>query len=284
MSEGIIIALITAIGSLLGGVIGQIITASATVKAAAIKEKVNLPTSSKEEQPRSWGRMIGGALIGAIATLIILSLLGIFPPDKQNPPTATENPSSTPNTADSNNSLPKLSQADYGNLLYEDTFESDTGVWSLQSGNSIQNGELILSPATSTFPNWSTQYSDFIFETEFRFIDPQSTHYFTAYLRYSDCSAGNCSTQVFVSSASEVAAWHIGSDKKQLMNYTNAPQLDPKASNTLTVIVKGSEFKVYINRVFVRSFTDSAYKSGKVVLDADESPTAVSYIRFYSLP
>ena len=178
----------------------------------------------------------------------------------------------------------QLSNSDFGSLLYEDTFETDAGVWSLQSGNSIQNGELILSPATSTFPNWSTEYSDFIFETEFRFVNPQSTHYFTAYLRYTDCAAGNCSTQVFVSSSSDIAAWHIGPDKKQLMNYTQASQLKLNEPNTLTVVAKGSEFNVYVNRVFVRSFSDASYKSGKVVLDADEAPTAVGYVRIYALP
>ncbi len=68
MSEDIIIALITAIGSLLAGIIGQMIAASATVKAAAIKEKVNqepLPSSSERNNKkgnRFWG-FLGGALI-----------------------------------------------------------------------------------------------------------------------------------------------------------------------------------------------------------------------------
>ena len=68
------------------------------------------------------------------------------------------------------------------------------------------------------------------------------------------------------------------------MNYTHASQLDPNKSNTLTVVVKDNEFKVYVNHIFVRSFSDASYKSGKIVLDADESPTAVGYIRIYSLP
>jgi hypothetical protein len=79
MSEGIIIALITAVGSLLGGIIGQFISASATVTAAKIKGNVNSANSLKDDKPFSWGNILGGALVGAIATLGILFLLGLFP-------------------------------------------------------------------------------------------------------------------------------------------------------------------------------------------------------------
>ena len=90
MSEGIIIALITALGSLLGGIVGQSITASATVRAAQIKEKASQSSFDKDEQtPSSWGRIIVGALLGAIVTLIILFTLGMIPPNVDNPPIAT---------------------------------------------------------------------------------------------------------------------------------------------------------------------------------------------------
>jgi hypothetical protein len=74
MSEGIVIALITAGGSLLGGIIGQFIAASATVKAAQIKEN-----SIKDERKISLGGVFGGAVIGAILTLGVLFFLGFFP-------------------------------------------------------------------------------------------------------------------------------------------------------------------------------------------------------------
>ena len=50
MSEGVLIALITAVGSLLGGIIGQFIAASATVKAAEIKESIKPEASSKNKK------------------------------------------------------------------------------------------------------------------------------------------------------------------------------------------------------------------------------------------
>jgi hypothetical protein len=83
MSEGIIIALITAFGSLLGGIIGQIITASATIEAAKIKEKINL---SPNGENNAWRRVVFGAIIGAVVTLIILFSLGMIPPKSESQP------------------------------------------------------------------------------------------------------------------------------------------------------------------------------------------------------
>ncbi len=90
MSEGIVIALITALGSLFGGIIGQLITASATIKAATIKEKVNQTSISKDENSRSWNGILTGALIGASSTLVVIYLIGSLPSQRDAPePTPT---------------------------------------------------------------------------------------------------------------------------------------------------------------------------------------------------
>lgn len=84
MSEGIIIALITAIGSLVGGVAGQFIVASATVKAAMIKEGGNFASTTADEKSFSWSGVFGGAVIGAVFTLVVLFFLGFFPVSQTN--------------------------------------------------------------------------------------------------------------------------------------------------------------------------------------------------------
>lgn len=85
MTEGITIAIITAIGSLLGGVIGQIIVAYATIKAATIKGNGNqtssLPTIAPEKQKNSrfQGFWIGASLM-AIVIIGFFKVTGYIPP------------------------------------------------------------------------------------------------------------------------------------------------------------------------------------------------------------
>jgi hypothetical protein len=80
MSEGVVIALITAAGSLLGGILGQFIAASATVQAASIKNGAKLSSSNKNEKSFLWSGVLVGTATGTVITLIILSLLRTTPP------------------------------------------------------------------------------------------------------------------------------------------------------------------------------------------------------------
>lgn len=82
----ILIALITAIGSIIGGYIG----ARATIIAADKNAKANQTFTNKEEKSFSWSGIFMGALVGAVVTLTVLFLLGTFPPlSIENPPIAT---------------------------------------------------------------------------------------------------------------------------------------------------------------------------------------------------
>ncbi len=185
----------------------------------------------------------------------------------------------------------KLSPSDYGRLLSEDSFDNDTGVWSLQKGSLIQNGMLILAPETFTVPNWDTKYSNFIFETKFQFFDPSQTEYagISVYLREAWClsATSKCSNQVGVSANGEVLAWRLnGSDVEQIMASTSASDFSINGANKLTVIVNESEFRIFINDVFVRAFSDSTYQhqSGNVVLDVVRTSVALDYVRIYTIP
>jgi hypothetical protein len=76
MSEGIIIALITAAGSLVGAIAGNFINARATIMAASIK---NGRTQSDESSPSRTQWRLGGALLGGIIVLAGLWFLGLLP-------------------------------------------------------------------------------------------------------------------------------------------------------------------------------------------------------------
>src|SRR5262249_23542357 len=52
----------------------------------------------------------------------------------------------------------------------------------------------------------------------------------------------------------------------------------------LSVIVMGSDFRIFVDGTFVRAFKDSTYKSGIVVIGADDTPLVLDYVRIYSLP
>jgi serine/threonine protein kinase len=190
---------------------------------------------------------------------------------------------------------PTLSPSDYGTLQYEDNFDLDTGTWSLDKGSTIQNGMLILEAGTSTSPFWNNNYSfsNFIFETSFKYINPVQTGYtgMSVYLRFSlNCnngSTGNCDDQVGVSSNGVVLAWRQVSPNStlQILSESSAAAFNPSGFNKLTIFVNGSEFRIFINDVFVRSFIDSTYKSGIIVMDeTGSSAVAFDYVRIYALP
>lgn len=85
MTEGITIALITAIGSLLGGIIGQIITAYATIKSATIKGSGNQAGSQSmtESEGNNNSKLKGfwiGTAITAIVIIAFFQIIGYIPP------------------------------------------------------------------------------------------------------------------------------------------------------------------------------------------------------------
>jgi hypothetical protein len=114
MSEGIVIALITAIGSLLGGVIGQKIVASATVRAAEIKTNPNRISDSKSKKPLSLSGILGGALIGAVLTLVVLAAFGMLNFGKNNLPTSPPIPTDVLNQLPNDPSVTPIATTDLG--------------------------------------------------------------------------------------------------------------------------------------------------------------------------
>jgi serine/threonine protein kinase len=176
-----------------------------------------------------------------------------------------------------------LTPSDYGPLLYEENFDQDTGRWTLDKGSYIQNGELIIPAGASVGPGLDAhEYNDFIFETEFRFLDPKSST-FSVYL---GCQPYPCSDQVGVIFDGHLLAWRPDgtSSAPQILAPTLVSQLGPNKANRLTIFVHEDEFRIFVNGIFVRSFTDSTYRPGIFLLDADNAATAFDYVRIYAIP
>jgi hypothetical protein len=148
MSEGIIIALITVIGSSLGGIIGELIAAKAVRDAAALKEKLNIAPDVKGGKSNNWKAILGGTLIGAFLTLAILAFLGLLSFGGENPPT----PTVVTGGKTTQNPPPSTSIPSNSSILFNDDFEDDgtddrwtvvEGKWEVvedTSGNHVYKG------------------------------------------------------------------------------------------------------------------------------------------------
>lgn len=77
MSEGIIVALITTTGGIIGGIIGALINYRATIEAAGIK--VGQPSPPKARKTHWLTGIISGVIIGGVITLALLAFIGILP-------------------------------------------------------------------------------------------------------------------------------------------------------------------------------------------------------------
>ncbi|MEM4204144.1 MAG: family 16 glycoside hydrolase [Candidatus Methanomethylicaceae archaeon] len=178
-----------------------------------------------------------------------------------------------------------------GRLLYEDNFDSPSG-WNIEEGMAIENGSLIVWPGWDAVPRNPTTYSNFVFES--RFYIPQSGS-MAFYLRHQipPCADWNCSIQIalyFDSNTQEIAARRLlGGKPTQQFDIKKARTtfLYPSNWNTIVVQAKGSEYIVYINDVFVFSFTDNAYTSGAYIIDNASNSNGeirIDYLRFYQIP
>lgn len=269
MSEGIIIALITAIGSLMGGIIGQSITASATIKAAAIKEKLNLAPDVRGEKSNNWRVILGGAVIGAIATLFILTLLGIFPPPIQIPPTETatySTPTSKPTTKVSSDP----------SILFSEDFEDGraqnfnytSGNWKIvqesrenkvyEIDNSDINGfSSILTFGSKTWQNYEIQY-----RVKMLNLIGNDVPEVLLYFAYNDPTGYvlNLQPSSEVADLVPVVSGQWGNGVARHYKYSS------NVWYAIRVIAQESTIQVYINNVLIAD-TDYQVKAGSVEIN-----------------
>jgi hypothetical protein len=295
---GIIVAIITVIGVIVAAILSRESGERAAVEVAiaatmTAEAKQVTPTQVPEVTPININTEISPTLTQAvaltpqstdtpipsipIATKTVIPIL----------PTATNTPTVTPTQ------LRKLAESDYGALLYEENFNKDTEIWVLEGDSVIRNGELRIAPLSAgrfDFDGQPTKYtfSDFIFETQFRHLNPTGSSEISIYLRFQvpPCAEWNCSIQLWVSGDwKALGARRINGDEaERITGNISAPELSSKGWNKLTVIVKDDQYQVFINDVFVKSFTDSTYKQGSIILGGGADGATYDYVRIYELP
>ncbi|MGB9845761.1 MAG: family 16 glycoside hydrolase [Methanothermobacter tenebrarum] len=274
MSEGIVVALI----GFAGAVLGAAIAGFAAITAAGAK---------KEGQTSLSCGLLGlFASLGAAGGLVLGALFGSTLIQRTMPLQSV--PTQPSSTTPSPLTTPSLSK---GRLLYEDRLDNSSG-WNIEEGMAVENGNLVIWPGWDAVPQNPSKFDNFVFET--RFYIPQSGS-MAFYLRHQlpPCADWNCSVQIalyFNGDDQEIAARHFSGDKPhQQVDIKKARigSLYPSNWNVLEVQAKGSDYAVYINGVFVFSFTDTAYASGAYIIDNAPNSSGeikIDYLRFYQIP
>jgi outer membrane protein assembly factor BamD (BamD/ComL family) len=177
---------------------------------------------------------------------------------------------------------------DYGNLIYEEKFDS-VGGWELE-GSKVENGTLIIRPNSAVYPfkfdATPNIYTDFILEAQFS--NPEGSSVMSFYLRYQHppCTGWNCSIQVAIDfTENAIVGRRVqGATSYQDITPVKSIQIDPKQWNKITIKAEGNNYEVYMNDDFIMSFTDDTYESGTFVLDNGSKEIKIDDIRIYDLP
>jgi len=179
-----------------------------------------------------------------------------------------------------------------GELLYQDTFDDSSG-WIIEEGVRIENGTMIISPRYDAVPKDPVTYADFAFEARFYIPATGSMAFYVRHQRPA-CPGWNCSIQIAlyydnnISYREVVARRWLGDKPSQQFDIAknqSVSALHPDQWNTITVLAKGREYRVYINDASILSFSDSTYASGAFVMD-NAGPTnevKIDYIRIYTV-
>jgi outer membrane protein assembly factor BamD (BamD/ComL family) len=183
-----------------------------------------------------------------------------------------------------------LTSADYGDLLFNEDFNSNSisiRRWELE-GSRVENDTLIIRPNGAVYPykfgDIPTVYTNFILESQFS--NPEGSTYMSFYLRFQKTPCSNCSIQIEVSFSEKTI---IGRRVRGATSYEDITtpksiQIDPNQWTKITIKAEDINYRVYINDVFVVSFTDYTYTSGTFVLDNGSEEVKVDYVRIYALP
>ncbi len=251
MSEGIIIALITTIGSIVGAIIGSSISAKAVITAATIKDGKS--QADETILPKSqW--VLGGAIIGGVMVFVGLWLLGFFP-------------STTP---------PSM----MGNFIVDENFEdglaqdffSASGNWKIVSENDNQVWDIDNSTGSDyAGVNFSEEVTGQNYTIQYRvkmlnFVK-NATPEIILYFRGDD--KGNSNVQAYTPDYNGSKLVTLGRTTNNVGWEAISTQVYPFATDnwyTIQIVAQDNEFKIYVDNKLIINSNDSQVTSGNITL------------------
>jgi hypothetical protein len=251
MSEGIIIALITTIGSIVGAIIGNSISAKAVITAASIKDG-NGQIDQTAFPKSQW--ILGGAIIGGIIVIGGLWFLGFFP--SITPPSVTGNFIINENFEDG---IAQDFFAVSGN--WKVISESDNKVWDIDNSAGSDYAGVNFSEEI-TGQNYTIQY-----RVKMMNFVSQATPETILYFRVDD--KGNKNVQAFTPDYNGSKLITFGKATNDLGWEAISTQVYPFATEkwyTIQIIAQDNDFKIYVGNKLVINSNDSQVTSGSITL------------------
>ncbi len=168
-----------------------------------------------------------------------------------------------------------------GQVLFEDDFSTNKGVWGLIDGLSIKNNQFTFRVEQASDYIWSTfggDYDNFDYQVDTLKLSGPDNNSFGQIFRFQD--ADNFYTYEISSDGFYLVSKKEDGSWTTLIPWSASPLINKSGENQMAVIAQGDQFSFLINGVQVDTVQDSAFGSGALGLLAssyDEAGVAVAF-------
>lgn len=208
-------------------------------------------------------------------------------------PTATTTPTNTPTPAPTPTATNTPTPTPTPTLLFQDNFDDNRYSWLLHPGVWIEGGSLHTLPEEGN-ETWVLgtllNIQDFRYETQVTRIDPGAAPQGGPNLRFRSSPDGQqfyeCGLHGPRGYEFEVVDRSLTPEVWRNVKWVDMSSIDPgRTTHKLAVVARGNTFELWVDDVFIDSFTDSTYSSGEIGLGfPGNTHLAFDYVRVWALP
>jgi hypothetical protein len=266
MSEGIIIALITAVGSIVGAIGGNFINARATVIAASMNNGKSQPNEGISSSRIRW--TVAGGLFGAIIVLAGLWFLGLFPSFSAN----------------------AISVANKSSVLLDENFDDEqlrgmsvSGNWEIlsdETGNKVLDTDSRSSG--SNFVGFGSEaWQDYDAEFRVRFLSAKNYGAGLEFRR--TCQDQDCKRYVLTLWSDYINLFYDSPETPYTPIEGSTHKLESQTWYTIRIVVKGVNIKIYLNDSLIIDANDSRLARGSLLLGIENNHVQLDDFRVVGL-